>query len=237
MFAKYPTVGQVKTRMTKTEYSSIPIAVEEATELYEAFLSDLIHRFAHTNHFSYQVRLGLASSATQLEFAERYQLQHHQIKQMPTHLSDLGELMEHCFRESHQAGFSKTVLIGSDIPHLSIEEVKQAFVALSQEPMVIGPDAGGGMYLIGYRTPLGILANGIEWSRGKDCEAVQQLCKQQKIKYRLLGTKQDFDTTDDIRQWYQQYLQFPQTKQNQCKTSLSTSFAKLEKIALVEGGF
>lgn len=236
MFTKYPTIGQVKTRMTKTEYSSTPITMEEATQLYEAFLSDLIHRFAKTEHFSYQVRLGLASDTMQQEFAERYQLQQHQIQQMPTDLSDLGELMEHCFRESHQAGFSKTVLIGSDIPHLSIEEVKQAFVALSQDAMVIGPDAGGGMYLIGYQIPLGILADGIEWSQGQDCEAVQQLCQQQKIKYRLLGTKQDFDTTDDIREWYQQYLQFPQRKQEECKTWLSNSFTKLEKIALVEGG-
>jgi hypothetical protein len=52
-------------------------------------------------------------------------------------------------------GYRQIVMRNSDSPHLPNSFVEQAFAALSQEPgsVVLGPDLGGGYYLIGLDRP------------------------------------------------------------------------------------
>ena len=145
--------------------------------------------------------------------------------------------MEYCFTASTEAGFVRTILIGSDLPQLTPERVQCAFEALRKYPVVIGPDAGGGLYLIGYQKPLGILASGIEWSQGTDCETLQAKCRERKIEYHLLPVEQDFDTTDDVQKWHQAHLASPLPIQKEVRGHLAASYPTLEKIALVQDRF
>lgn len=207
MFVRYPRLAAVKTRMTNPQYSPFPLTSEATLALYEAFLKDLLPRFRNTNDFDLWVMLGGATAEEMVHFRNRFSLQKSQLAQMPETPTDLGTLMEHCFAQGFQTGYQRIVLMGSDAPQLSQVRIQEAFQSLEQVEMVIGPDKGGGMYLVGYAAPLAIMEGGIVWSQGTDQEAVIQRCLAQSIAYHLLPEEIDLDTSDDLRCWYQQQHQ------------------------------
>ena len=62
---------------------------------------------------------------------------------------DLGDRMRTAFTQAFAEGAEMAVLIGSDIPDISVEILQQAFTALLTKEAVIGPSADGGYYLLG----------------------------------------------------------------------------------------
>ena len=62
---------------------------------------------------------------------------------------DLGERMRLAFTQAFTEGAEMAVLIGSDIPDISVKILQQAFTALVTKEAVIGPSADGGYYLLG----------------------------------------------------------------------------------------
>jgi len=61
---------------------------------------------------------------------------------------DLGQRMERVLARAHQQR-ATGVIIGADSPDLPTELVEEAFEALREPGMVIGPSLDGGYYLIG----------------------------------------------------------------------------------------
>ena len=109
--------------------------------------------------------------------------------------------MSNCFDEYSSKGFKKMVLIGSDAPQLSISRIKEAFNVLDHSEIVVGPDHGGGMYLIGTQKPQNVLLKGIPWSKGKDFEILKKRCQKYNKKFLLLSQEIDIDTTNDLQLW------------------------------------
>jgi rSAM/selenodomain-associated transferase 1 len=62
---------------------------------------------------------------------------------------DLGARMRAFFEWAFASGATRVVLIGSDSPTLPIPFVEEAFAALAQHPVVLGPTLDGGYYLVG----------------------------------------------------------------------------------------
>jgi len=116
--------------MTQVESSSNPLSPTEALALYEAFLQDLLPRFRTIEDFDMLVMLGGASLIEKDIFREQFFLKPSQLAPMPTEITDLGALMEHCFETSAQKGYHRMALIGSDVPQLSVKQVRKAFAYL-----------------------------------------------------------------------------------------------------------
>ena len=85
---------------------------------------------------------------------------------MPQRGDDLGKRMHRIIEERHAGGASGTIVVGTDLPTLPVEYVREAVDRLQRgAEIVLGPSEDGGYYLIGMREPDARLFEGIAWSR------------------------------------------------------------------------
>ncbi len=227
MFARYPRLGRVKTRMTNSEYSPHPLSIEQASILYYFFLKDLLSRFQAAVHdstedFDLLVMLGEATLEEKSQFEQQFALHPSQVELLPSDVKDLGKLMEQSFVHCAEKGYQKMALIGSDVPQLKVECIRQVFRYLDEVSMVIGPDNDGGMYLVGYSQPLGLMEEDIIWGQGTDRNEVIQRCQDQSVTYQLLPEEIDMDTSEDLAQWYHELQQLPEELEYQKKECPNT---------------
>ena len=70
---------------------------------------------------------------------------------LPQHGEDLGQKMKNALGAVLRMGYDKVVLMGTDIPHIHTETIKNAFDSLDTRDIVIHPALDGGYYLIGMK--------------------------------------------------------------------------------------
>jgi glycosyltransferase A (GT-A) superfamily protein (DUF2064 family) len=78
-----------------------------------------------------------------------------------------GDLGRRMMRALRLAGSRPAIVIGSDIPAITAEHLRDAFAALGRKPFVLGPARDGGYWLIGARHPLRLredALDGVRWS-------------------------------------------------------------------------
>lgn len=84
--------------------------------------------------------------------------------------SSLGDRMGAAFARAFASGARRVVIFGSDSPTLPAAIPDQAFLALNNSDLVVGPAEDGGYYLIGSRRFDPRLFQGVEWSTPRTCE-------------------------------------------------------------------
>ena len=70
---------------------------------------------------------------------------------LPQYGEDLGQKMKNAIGAVLRMGYSRVVLIGTDIPHIHTETIQNAFDNLENRDIVIHPALDGGYYLIGMK--------------------------------------------------------------------------------------
>jgi rSAM/selenodomain-associated transferase 1 len=185
LFAKQPVAGAVKTRLAAATAS------EWAAQVADAFLHDTVDRLA-----SMDARRVLAFTPDDAEayFAKiiggRFQL----MAQGP---GDLGQRMARFFACQIAAGARGTVLLGTDSPTVPLELVEQAFAALTQADLVLGPATDGGYYLIGCGVRLPPIFEGIAWSSPSVLADTMACLTDPSWRVALLPPWYDVDTWED----------------------------------------
>ncbi len=111
---------------------------------------------------------------------------------------DLGDRMDHAFREGFDQGYRRIVIVGSDCPGLTADILKNAFDALDHHPVVLGPAFDGGYYLIGLKQQLSRLFQGIQWGTGSVLEETRKKLTSQENSFVLLERLSDVDTPQDL---------------------------------------
>ena len=111
--------------------------------------------------------------------------------------SSFGEKLENAVATLADLGYTKVVIVGSDCPDLEPADIQQAFSALKQRRLVLGPDHRGGCYLIGLDVQDRCHLHGVQWQRNTDFEELLRRfgvenCWQ-------LPVKLDLDTWSDLR--------------------------------------
>jgi rSAM/selenodomain-associated transferase 1 len=151
--AKEPVAGQVKTRLAAR------IGTERTLALYNCFLRDtaaLAEQLPDT---------ALAFSFWPATAAPFFRELRPDALLFPQHGDDFGSRLLSGFEQAAAHGFDAMVVIGSDNPGLPAAYIGQAFAALRDYPVVLGPADDGGYYLLGMRTPQPALFHqGIVWS-------------------------------------------------------------------------
>ena len=121
--------------------------MDEAAELYRAFIRDTLHlaqRSAVASVFvAWTPDDGRAALGSVLGDPDV-----HWLRQRGSHL---GERLSNAFAAFRQDGWEKTVVLGGDSPLLPHTYVAAAFEALDRHDVVLGPADDGGYYLIGLR--------------------------------------------------------------------------------------
>ena len=122
---------------------------------------------------------------------------------------DLGERMKNAFAENFESGMEKVVLIGTDCPSLEGIHLSQAFEALDQSDLVLGPARDGGYYMIGMKRRADFLFEGITWSTELVLSQTLALAAEQGLQTSLLPVLEDIDTLEDWERYCSQIGDMP----------------------------
>lgn len=146
IMVRYPQLGSIKTRLART------LGNEETLKLYQAFLRDLASRFSRQNYDLYWAYTPARSNfaafmASLVPDLARYSYC------FPSQGRDLGESLLQAFHWTYQQGYTTTIVICSDAPHITHEMIVQAQEALQRVDIVLGSADDGGYYLIAMRVP------------------------------------------------------------------------------------
>jgi rSAM/selenodomain-associated transferase 1 len=110
----------------------------------------------------------------------------------------LGEKLHRAFHQAFQTGAKRVVIIGTDCPDLTAEILAEAFDALWQREVVIGPANDGGYYLIGLNRLIPELFAGIEWGGEKVFEQTISKVRAGSARFALLVQLSDMDRPEDL---------------------------------------
>ena len=197
--ARYPLPGTTKTRLARA------IGDDAAIQLYRAFLTDLALKFgmpeegAHGAnrvfdlHWAY-TPAGVDFAALLSSLAPRSLPP---MRSFPQQGDDLGERLLSAFRHVHEQGYRRTILIGSDSPHISPAIVSKARAALDDADIVLGPAEDGGYYLIAMQQPYDVFRD-IPMSTNKVLSMTIDLAERQGQRVRTLETLFDVDELPDL---------------------------------------
>ena len=115
----------------------------------------------------------------------------------PQQGDELGERLLYAFDWCNRQGFQRTILIGSDTPHISRDIINAATKALDDD-IVLGPSEDGGYYLIGMDVPYDVFS-GIPMSTSEVRERTIAAAHRLGLKVHLLETLLDVDEYSDLQ--------------------------------------
>lgn len=197
--ARYPLPGTTKTRLARA------IGDDAAIQLYRAFLTDLALKFSRPEegangaqrafdlHWAY-TPAGVDFAALLSSLAPRSLLP---MRYFPQQGVGLGERLLSAFCYVHEQGYRRTILIGSDSPHISPAIVSKARAALDDADVVLGPAEDGGYYLIAMQQPYDVFRD-IPMSTDKVLSMTIDLAERQGLRVRTLETSFDVDELPDL---------------------------------------
>lgn len=113
----------------------------------------------------------------------------------------LGEKLTAAFDESFARGARRVVIIGSDCPYLSANDIRLAWNALKSHDLVLGPASDGGYWLIGLCRPCRQLFERIPWSTGAVLRGTLDRARMARLEVKLLRRLSDVDTAADWKQF------------------------------------
>lgn len=190
IFARYPELGKVKTRL------AAGVGPEKALAVYQQLLS---HTEAVVAPLAVERTLWLAAAPP----AGAAPLWAGTTQRLQPALPDLGQRMEQAFDAAFAVGARRVVIIGTDCPGLSTALLHRAFHALHSTDVVLGPATDGGYYLLGLRRPQPALFQGISWSTATVRRDTLATAQRQGLRVRELPMLGDVDTAEDWQAWQQ----------------------------------
>src|SRR5947209_2536528 len=190
VMARYPGPGKTKTRLART------IGQTQAAHLYQAFLTDLASRFVGLDcdlHWTYTpANVDYQTFITALAPALAQQMW-----SFPQQGADFAERLHHAFQWTEQHGFQRTIVIGSDSPHIRPDIITQTIEALEHADVVLGPADDGGYYLIAMHKPYDVFS-GIPMSTSVVAQMTIEAAQRQGLSVRLLEPLFDIDELPDL---------------------------------------
>lgn len=192
IFARYPTPGQVKTRL-------IPrLGAGGAARLYRQMAEQTLHQaLPLTTQRSLEIGVwytGGEAAAMAAWLGPRV-VYHRQPE------GALGQRLQAAFARAFAQGHGAVVAIGTDCPDLDTALLAEAFDQLQHHPLVLGPAQDGGYYLIGLRAPQPQLFQGIPWGSAAVLATTVERAHQLGLMPAYLATLRDVDRPEDLDPW------------------------------------
>lgn len=188
LMTRIPIPGKTKTRLMEL------LTGDECAQLHTAFLKDLLASFADLEDIDVFMTYTPADSLHMIK-----NMIPRSIKTFPQRGEDLGERMFLAIDHVLQQGYQKVILIGSDIPDLSVQDIQDSFELLDEHDIVIGPTYDGGYYLIGMKTSYEKLFRiPKKWGGKSVLESTIDISNEQHLKIGLAPKYLDIDTKEDL---------------------------------------
>lgn len=116
---------------------------------------------------------------------------------------DLGERMQQAFEQCFAEGAQRVCIIGSDCYELEPKHLQEAFSALQQHDVVIGPAHDGGYYLLGMQEQQPELFQSKIWSTPDVLADTLDDCERLGLAVHQLPRLHDLDDIQDFKRYQQ----------------------------------
>ena len=193
IFAKAPIPGQVKTRLCP------PLTPDEAATLHGSFVLDTLERTraaVATLRLPLDRYLACAPSSAHVFF--KIMAERHGVRLIDQVGDDLGARMNQACEAMFARGYTRVLIVGTDVPTLPLNNFQQALALLETNDLVLGPALDGGYYLVGLtRTAPGLFVE-IPWSTELVLGLTQEKAMNLGLKASLISPWRDVDTVDDV---------------------------------------
>ena len=93
--------------------------------------------------------------------------------------------------------YTKRIVIGADIPSLSVNEINDCLNSLDYCDLVIGPSKDNGFYLVGTKNQAHECFQTMELNNILTDDIIN-ICHNQNIEYKLIRELKDIDTPNDL---------------------------------------
>ena len=192
IMARSPAAGPAR---IKTRLASSVRTEPDRLALYTAFLADTIG--AGRTVAGVTLRVAYTPEGGRDGFAA---LGVNDDELTPQRGANLGERERYLFEELFAAGFSKVIVLGSDVPTLPVSHLSDAVARLDASPpsVVLGPSEDGGYYLIALSAsapgaPLPDLFTNVHWGTASALDDTVRAARTAGLRVELLPGWYDVD--------------------------------------------
>jgi rSAM/selenodomain-associated transferase 1 len=195
IMAKAPIPGRVKTRLGES------IGMKRSAVFFGELLDSLIQKF---DELPVNIQLVIVAGSEQDRdwFNEHYP----ELLAVVQQGKHLGERLLNACHELKTLGAEDVLLISADTPALKVEYIRDAFQALSDVDIVLGPNLDGGYYLIGQSKCRDELYSDIPWSTSLVMQKTLERARENQLSVKYLPTLRDIDTIDDYVEFQNQNI-------------------------------
>lgn len=189
LFTRYPVPGKVKTRLIPELDKEGAASLQELMTGYAVLKARCC---AAARHAKIEIRFDGGNKrdmrkwlGDELEFNQQGK-------------GDLGQRMERAFREAFEAGFERVIIIGCDCPEMDVQCLSEAFDALKENDIAIGPAVDGGYYLIALSKPVPELFTDVNWGTETVFDTTIKIAKSHGLRLFQLKKLSDVDRPKDL---------------------------------------
>lgn len=184
VFVRAPRLGEVKSRL------ALETSEQQALTIYLHLIEALFDQLQ--NFENVELRFTPDDAASDFKPMLRNQWTLH-----AQGSGDLGDRLARAAQDAFEAGRGPVVIIGSDCPEVTQEDIEKSWDLLQHHDVVLGPAADGGYWLIGLRRPDGRLFDDIPWGTGAVFYMTGQRIREAGMTTQFLRTLSDIDTLAD----------------------------------------
>lgn len=184
IFVKKPEAGKVKTRLARS------IGNEKALMVYRYLLQRTLNitRNLNQDKFVFYYPEIVENDLWSVEgYRKRLQAD-----------GNLGNKMMEGFNFLFEQGYDKACVIGSDCHTLTTNILEDAFLALKQKDICVGPSEDGGYYLLGMNKLHREFFENKAWSTDRVFPETMADAERLNLSVHRLPVLNDVDTVDDL---------------------------------------
>lgn len=196
LMTRAPIEGQTKTRLRGF------LTDKQCAGLHTCFLLDLFEIFDSLKDI-YDIYV-YYTPENSLDLFKEFMPKYTNL--LPQSGSDLGKRMDFAFKKLFSLNYSKVILIGSDIPSIHSTDISNAFKALNDSDIVIGPTYDGGYYLLGIKKENSeLFSTDVSFSNSSVLDNTVSILNSQNLKFSFAKKHLDIDTKDDVISFFNMY--------------------------------
>ena len=187
IFTRIPIAGKTKTRL------QTKLLPEECADIHQCFLKDIYIKMKELKYNDIDIIISYNPDGDLNILKEIFYDEKLYIKQA-VNTPNENDKIYNSMKEVFSLGYKKSILIGTDIPEISKENIIDSFNLLNDNDFVFGPSYDGGYYLVGMKEYNDVIVKTNRGTLNNILNAIENI----NLKYSIIEKRYDIDEYDDL---------------------------------------